>query len=87
MKNLILAFIILLTSAICSAQQNYPVKDSSKSVYIVDTFKVEAGILIAKDGTGLVPFRNISYDQLQYVFELIAYFEAGNKLRKQLEKK
>lgn len=84
MKRIMVYIIILLTSAICSGQ---PVKDSLKSVYIVDTFKVEAGILVAKDGTGFIPFRTITLDQLKYVFELIAYFEQGNKLKQQLEKK
>lgn len=70
-------------AAICSAQ----VKDSTKSYYVVDTFKVESGMLIAKDGTGFIPFKAITFEQLRYVFELIAYFETGNKLKKELEKK
>lgn len=87
MKRILVYIIILLTSTICSGQQQQQFKDTSKTFYIVDTFKVEAGILVAKDGTGFVPFRSITVDQLKYVFELIAYFEQGNKLKQQLEKK
>lgn len=83
MNKIILILAITIITSICSAQ----VKDSLNSVYVVDTFKVESGILIAKDGTGFIPFRNITVDQLKYVFELIAYFEQGNKLKKLLEKK
>jgi len=86
MKSIILILIITLVSIVGFAQQSH-VNDSLKSVYIIDTFKVQNGVLIAKDGTGFVPFRNITTDQLQYVFELIAYFEHGNKLKKLLDKK
>lgn len=86
-KIIIVILIILACTGTAAAQSNDSIRDTSKAVYVVDTFRVDAGILIAKDGTGFIPFRNITADQLQYVMELIAYFEKGNLLKKLLQNK
>jgi len=78
MKKLFIIILIFISVELYS-------QDSAK--FVIDTFRVESGILISKEGIGFIPFQNISGEQLKYIQELILYFETGNRLKKWIQTK